>query len=329
MARLPVGVVGVGHLGEAHLKKYKILPDVQLVGFWDVNPLVREEMWKRHSVPAYTSLEELLDRVGAVSVVVPTSEHASVAIEAAERGVHIFVEKPIAPTIADADKIINAAEKNGVTLQVGHIERFNPAFRSLHSYQPHGLQPQFIESHRLSQFNPRGLDVSVVLDLMIHDIDLIHQLIPVTIARVEASGVCVISDSADIVNTRLVFENGAVANVTASRISQKKMRKMRLFQKEAYISMDFALGETELFKMGDLCGGFDVQDMMKMATLEYGEVSKHIGYKKVLNDGQDALELELESFICSISSRTVPVVTGSEARKALKTALDIIDKIGR
>ena len=341
MNLLPVGIVGVGHLGEAHLRKYRDIPEAELVGFWDIDEQVRVTIRKKYSVKAFDSLESLLDSVQAVSVVVPTSDHASIAIAATEKGVHIFVEKPIAPNLADAGKIIDAACKNNIKLQVGHIERFNAAFRSLPAGAfplsgtgvPHEeLNPKFIESHRLASFNPRGLDVSVIHDLMIHDIDLILRLIPSPVNRIDASGVGVISDMPDIVNARLTFANGAVANITASRISQKKMRKMRLFQKDSYISMDFVTGETEIFTITDRTNGFSKESapwrdgIIPVMNLNYGDVNKSVGYKKIPNDGKDALELELRSFLHAITTDTTPHVTGEEARRALEVALQIVKK---
>lgn len=340
MNLLTVGIVGVGHLGEAHLRKYSEIPEAELVGFWDIDEQVRVTIWKKHNIKAFDSLESLLDNVQAVSIVVPTSDHVSVAVAAAEKGVHIFVEKPVAPNLADADRIINAARKNNIKLQVGHIERFNAAFRSLFAGAPplngtgdpnKELNPKFIESHRLASFNPRGLDVSVIHDLMIHDIDLILRLIPSPVERIDASGVGVISDMPDIVNARLTFANGAAANITASRISQKKMRKMRLFQKDSYISMDFVTGETEIYSIADRTSGFSketapwLDGIIPVMNLNYGDITKSVGYKKIPNDGKDALELELRSFLHAVATDTNPPVTGEEARKALEVALEVVE----
>ncbi|KPK91400.1 hypothetical protein AMJ80_07380 [bacterium SM23_31] len=338
MNSLSVGIVGVGHLGEAHLRKYLDIPEAELAGFWDIDDRVRNAIRKKYSVRAFDSLESLLENVQAVSIVVPTSSHASAATAAAEKGVHIFIEKPIAPNLADADRIIDAARKNNIKLQVGHIERFNAAFRSLFAgapplsgtgYPNKEINPKFIESHRLASFDPRGLDVSVIHDLMIHDIDLILQLIGSPIMHIDASGVGVISDMPDIVNARLSFANGAVANITASRISQKKMRKMRLFQKDSYISMDFVTGETEIYSISDSGSSESVSlldGIIPVMNLNYGDITKSVGYKKIPNDGKDALELELRSFLHSITTDTDPPVTGEEARKALEVALEVVEK---
>jgi len=320
---IKTGVIGTGHLGSIHLKKYLNIGHAELAGFWDNDPAVREKTAAETGVQPASSPEALLDNVDAVSVVVPTTEHRDVCLAAAERGVHVFVEKPIASTIAESDDIINAAEKHGIKLQVGHIERFNPAFRSL---RDEVVDPKFIEAHRLAQFNPRGLDVPAVLDLLIHDIDLILQLISSPIARIDASGVGVVSDTSDIVNARLTFENGAVANVTASRISNKKMRKMRLFQRDSYISMDFITGESEVFRIAPKGGSFDDPGVLPVMQLAHDDVEKTVGFKKVANDRQDSIELELRSFLDCIANDTAPPVTGEEARNALAVALDIFEK---
>ncbi|MFC1556396.1 Gfo/Idh/MocA family protein [candidate division KSB1 bacterium] len=323
MKKVAVGIVGVGHLGLAHAKKYSAIEEAELVGFWDTDPLVRENMETELEMKSAGSLDELLEKVEAVSIVVPTTGHTSIALAAAEKGVHLFVEKPIASTLKEADDIINAAARHGVKLQVGHIERFNPAFRLL---QDEVVDPRFIESHRLAAFNPRGLDVSVVLDLMIHDIDVILKLTGSPVSRIDASGVGIVSENFDIVNARLTFENGAVANITASRISQKKMRKMRLFQKDGYISMDFISGETEIFSIEDAGTHFADTDIMPILDLSHQDIHKIVGYRKIRNDGRDSLELELRSFIDAIQNNTAPPVTGEEARTALAVALEIIDK---
>jgi predicted dehydrogenase len=323
-----VGVVGVGHLGEVHLKKFLAIPEAELAGFWDADDNVRNSISKSYGVKAFDSLESLFEAVEAVSIVVPTSAHAEIATAAAAKGVNLFVEKPIAADLKGADTIIEAAHSNGVKLQVGHIERFNAAYRSLRKDL---INPRFIESHRLASFNSRGLDVSVILDLMIHDLDLIFQLMPSPLKRVDTNGVAVVSSdpkSFDIVNARLTFEDGAVANVTASRISQKKMRKMRLFQQDSYMSMDFVTGEAEKFRMVDPGSKADEKGLMTVMSVNHGDTNKHVGYKKYLSDGKDALVLELSSFLESIRNDTEPAVTGEQARTVLAAALDIAEKTG-
>ena len=330
MNPLPVGVIGVGHLGGSHVKKYLDIPESELVGVWDTDENVQRSAPETFGVRMFESLDSLLANVQAVSVVVPSPAHADVAVAAIEKGVHVFVEKPIAHSISEADRIIEAARKHKVKLQVGHIERFNSAFRSLEKITSGEINPRFIESHRLARFSPRGMDVSVVLDLMIHDIDLILQLMSSKIERIDASGVGVVSNTADIVNARLIFADGAAANITASRISQKNMRKMRLFQKDSYISLDFETKEAELFQIANASEEFIDKGMFQLAEIETGEEgpAKKIGAKKYLNDGKDALELELKSFIDSVKHNKPPVVSGIEARSALETALVIAEKIG-
>ncbi len=326
MEGLKVGIVGVGHLGEMHLKKLLSIPEAEFVGFWDNDENIRAEKSQTYNVHAFDSLDLLLDAVDVVSIVVPTSAHAAVAVAAAEQGVHIFVEKPIAPNLEEADIIIEAAGKNNVKLQVGHIERFNAAFRNL---KKNLVNPRFIESHRLASFNPRGLDVSVVLDLMIHDLDIILSLMKSPLRQVDTSGVAVVSsnpDSFDIVNSRLTFEDGAVANVTASRISQTKMRKMRLFQQDSYISMDFLTGEAEVFRMHDPDSQDNENGMLSVMSINHEDFNKNVGYKKIANDGRDSLELELRSFFESVKNDTEPLVTGEQARAVLATALNIAAK---
>lgn len=330
MNPLPVGVIGVGHLGGSHVRKYLDMPEADLAGVWDIDENVREAIPEKYGAKVFDSLDSLLSSVQAVSIVVPSSVHAEVAEVATGKGVHIFVEKPIASDLEAADRIIEAAGKNDLKLQVGHIERFNSAFRSLQKISTGAVKPRFIESHRLAQFNPRGMDVSVILDLMIHDIDLVLKLMDSPLERIDASGVGVISDTVDIVNVRMSFADGAAANITASRISVKQMRKMRLFQKDSYVSMDFIKGETEVFQITDSDKDFAEKGVLKLSDidLENGKGSKKIGYKKILNDGNDALELELRSFIEAIHSNGKPLVTGEEARDALKIAIHIAEKAG-
>src|ERR1051326_2729340 len=239
MNRLRVGIVGVGHLGALHAKMFSQIPTAELVGVVDADSaragLVAGEVRTR----AFPTYQELLKNVQAVSIVTPTSTHFELARMAIDAGIHVFVEKPITTTTEQAETLVNLSRSRNVTVQVGHIERFNPALLALEKYK---INPMFVESHRLAQFNPRGTDVAVVLDLMIHDIDIILSLVRSPVERIEANGVAVVSNSIDIANARLQFANGCVANVTASRISQKKMRKMRLFQRDAYISVDFSEG---------------------------------------------------------------------------------------
>ncbi len=321
--KIKVGVIGVGHLGELHLKKYQSIPEAELTGFFDVNEDINKSISDDYGIRSCSSVDELLNQVDAVSIVVPTTGHRDAAVIAAEKGIHIFVEKPIASSLEEADDIINAAIRGNVKLQVGHIERFNPAFRNLRHEL---INPKFIEAHRLASFNPRGLDVPVILDLMIHDIDIILRLMDSEINSIDASGVGVVGETADIVNARINFENGAVANVTASRISQKKMRKMRIFQKDSYISLDFVDGESEIFRMSEEDGKFQQPEFFPVMDLSHNDKKRIVGFRKVKNDGKDSIELELSTFLQSIINNTPTAVTGEEARDALNIALQIVEK---
>jgi predicted dehydrogenase len=266
---------------------------------------------------------ELLDSVKAVSVATPTLAHWPIARQAIESGVHLFIEKPITKTVAEAEELVSAAKRKGIKVQVGHIERFNPALLALEHY---GLNPMFVESHRLAQFNPRGADVAVVLDLMIHDIDIILSLVGSPVEKIEANGMAVVSDEIDIANARLQFKNGCVANVTASRISQKKMRKMRLFQKDAYISVDFSEGSAEVFRIA----GEDepaLSTTMMLGEIERGKLKRKIVYERPGVKEVNALRYELELFVDAVLLDRQPAVTAEEGLMALKIAHDIIEKI--
>ena len=233
---LKIGVLGVGHLGRIHLKCIELVDELELVGFFDPNEKNASTALKNHKIQRFDSLEDLIAAVDMVDIVTPTTTHFRLAKKSIEAGKHVFIEKPVTNTISEAEELLSLAKEMNVKVQVGHVERFNPAFLSLKDTD---LKPMFIEAHRLAMFNPRGTDVSVVLDLMIHDLDIVLSLVDSEVKGVHASGVNVVSDSPDIANVRLEFENGCVANLTASRISMKQMRKVRLFQPDAYISLDF------------------------------------------------------------------------------------------
>ncbi|MEW6061899.1 MAG: Gfo/Idh/MocA family oxidoreductase, partial [Bacteroidota bacterium] len=261
--------------------------------------------------------------VDAVSIATVTTTHFEVAKKAISAGKHVLVEKPITSTLAEADELIALAKQKGVLIQVGHIERFNPAILSLDSYQ---LKPMFIESHRLAQFNPRGTDVAVVLDLMIHDIDIILSLVNSPVKQIDASGVAVVSDTPDIANARLQFQNGCVANVTASRISQKKMRKMRLFQHNAYIAIDFQQGTADVFRLGKEGEG-SIWSTMLLGKIGEGKKKRSIIYEQPEIKKINALKYELESFISAVQNNTRPIVNGEDGRHALEVAQEIMNKI--
>ena len=246
MDPLRLGVVGVGHLGRLHAKMLSAMEGVRFVGVFDMDPAKAGAVATEFGTRVFPTLEALFDEVDAVTVATTTTAHFAVAREALQRGLHVFLEKPITETVAEAEELCRLAAAAKVTVQVGHIERFNPAILALEDFP---LQPLFVESHRLAQFKPRGTDVAVVLDLMIHDIDLILTFVKSPVRQIDASGVAVVSDTIDIANARIQFENGCVANVTASRISQRGMRKMRMFQPNAYISLDFSEGLAEVFRL--------------------------------------------------------------------------------
>jgi predicted dehydrogenase len=323
MANLKVGIIGTGHLGRLHTKLFKEVNNCELVGIYDKDMERANSCGKELNVNIFRYMEDLLKSVDAVSIVATTSAHYEIAKISLEAGKHIFIEKPITATIEQAEDLVFLSDQKNLNLQVGHIERFNPALLSLEKYH---LNPRFIETDRLAQFNPRGTDVAVVLDLMIHDIDIILSLVKSDVKKVNASGVAVVSSNIDIANARLEFENGAVANVTASRISQKKMRKMRIFQKDTYISLDFTTGASEVYRLAS------IDEKLKEPFISFGEIG--IGEKKKLVVYEqpelkevNALQYELQLFVDSVLRKEKPVVTGADGLKALKVAEIIIREI--
>jgi len=322
---LRIGVIGTGHLGSLHAKMFADMPGVRLSGVYDTNAEAAAAVGGLYGVQPAPTLDALLEGVDAVTVATSTNAHCAVALKALERGKHVFLEKPITETVAEADALCTAASARGLLLQVGHIERFNPAILALEKYR---IAPMFVESHRLAQFNPRGTDVGVVLDLMIHDIDLILTFVRSPVRAVEANGVAVVSDSVDIANARLQFENGCVANVTASRISQRKMRKMRLFQKNGYISIDFSEGVAEVFRLvGE--DEPDVKGTMMLGELGSGKHRRKIVYELPEVKEVNALKHELQLFVSAIASGTRPVVSGEDGKHALEVANAIMEKISQ
>ena len=312
-----IGVVGVGHLGNFHLKQLGGIPQVSISGLYDSNPKRAEEMSFRYNVQVHTSLEELLSASDAVSVVTPTSYHYAVADRALDADCHLFIEKPITDNINHARLLLEKANKLNKIIQVGHIERFNPAFNVLKNLD---IQPRFIEAHRLAEFNPRGNDVPVILDLMIHDLDIILSLVKSEINDIKANGVKVVSATVDIANARLEFENGCVANLTASRISQKIMRKMRLFQERDYITIDFQNSVLEEYKVYDKHPTPEKDDQLVELC---GKEKKYVQYRKPDVPKHDALREELIHFADSILNVQKPETDGQSAAKALSLALEI------
>jgi len=323
MQRLDIGVVGVGHLGSLHAKMYSQLGNANLVGIFDVDVQKARQVAQEIGTKAFETVDEVIEASDAVSVVTTTTAHYETAKKALEHGVHTFIEKPITETIDQARTLISIAEANNLKIQVGHIERFNPAILALESYN---LKPLFIESHRLAQFSPRGSDVAVVLDLMIHDIDLILSLVKSPVARIDANGVAVVSDTADIANARIQFQNGCVANVTASRISQQKMRKMRLFQQDAYISIDFAQGLAEVFRLIDE-GDANAKPTMLLGKIDQGTKKRAIIYEQPEVKEVNALKHELDLFVQAILNDSDPAVNGNDGMQALEVAREIVQRI--
>lgn len=323
MEKVKVGVIGTGHLGKLHTKLFKTVQNCELAGVYDMDEAKARECGNEFSVKVFNSLDELLKNCDAVSIVTTTSAHYEIARQSFLCNKHVFVEKPITTTIRDAEELIQLSNERKLNLQVGHIERFNPALLSLEKYN---LDPKFIQTDRLAQFNLRGTDVAVVLDLMIHDIDIILSLVKSDVKDIKASGVAVVSDKIDIANARIEFENGAVANVTASRISQKRMRKMRMFQRDAYISVDFNTGVSEVYRLASQ------DDANKDSFISFGEIGvgdkkKLVVYEQPEQKEVNALQYELQLFINSIINKEKPLVSGEDGLKALKVAETIISKI--
>ncbi|NCC25887.1 MAG: Gfo/Idh/MocA family oxidoreductase [Deltaproteobacteria bacterium] len=320
---IPFGVVGVGHLGKFHARLAAGIPELDFQGVYDVDRTCCLEVAETTGVTACSSLDDLLQRVDAVSIVVPTVMHHEVARAALEAGCHVFLEKPITATVAEAEDLIQLAEARGLKLQVGHIERFNPALLAL---EGHDIRPMFIESHRLSPFNPRGTDVSVVLDLMIHDLDIILNLVGSPVASVDSCGVAVVSEVEDIANVRISFENGAVANVTSSRISMKAMRRMRLFQPNKYLILDFLEKKAEIFTLPEPGGK---GPGLPVATLGTGDRSRPVYYDRPQSPEVNALEMELREFARAVSAGENTKVTGREGLRALELATTILRQMKR
>ena len=316
---LKVGVLGAGHLGKIHLKLLQQSSKYQLVGFYDPSEENAKKVAEEFGYTSYNSIDELIDAVDVVDIVTPTLSHFECAKNAIEKGRHIFIEKPIAKTILEAEAIKTLASQYHVKGQVGHVERFNPAFTAVKDMIDN---PMFIETHRLAEFNPRGTDVPVVLDLMIHDIDIILSVVKSKVKNIHASGISVISETPDIANARIEFENGCVANLTSSRISMKNMRKTRFFQKDTYISVDLLEKKVEVVKMKDAPenpGDFDM-------ILQNDEgVKKQIYFDNPQVTNNNAILDELETFADAINNDTTPIVTLNNGAEALRIAQWVID----
>ncbi|MES2882471.1 MAG: Gfo/Idh/MocA family oxidoreductase [Bacteroidota bacterium] len=316
---LKIGVFGAGHLGKFHLNNWEEIDDVEIVGFYDPDDDTADEVLAKYSLPRFTNEDELIEACDAVDVVTPTPFHFSICEKAIKKSKHVFVEKPMANNMAEAKTLVKLVTESKIKFQVGHVERFNPAFLAAKNLD---LNPMFIEVHRLAQFNPRGTEVSVILDLMIHDIDVILSLVKSEVKSIHANGVAVITETPDIANVRIEFDNGCVANLTSSRISMKKMRKIRLFQKDAYIAIDFLEKKTEVIKIKVESESDDFS-----FDIETPNGPKTIAISAPAVPEVNAIKKELEAFVAAIKNNTQPVVNEIDGFRAMEVAHAILQKI--
>ena len=317
---LKIGVFGVGHLGKFHLNNWKEVSGIELVGFFDPHDDTAKEVSDKYQLPRFLDADTLIDACDAIDVVAPTTYHFDICEKAIKKGKHVFVEKPLANTMDEARQLVKLAKESGIKFQVGHVERFNPAFLAIKNMP---LNPMFIEVHRLAQFNPRGTEVSVILDLMIHDIDIILSIVKSDVKSISASGVGVMTETPDIANVRIEFHNGCVANLTSSRISMKKMRKIRLFQKDSYIGIDFLNKKTEIIKLKE------PQDSNVCAfDIETPSGKKTIAMANPVVPEVNAIKKELEEFKDAILNNTKTVVSEMDGLMAMDVAHQILEKIG-
>ncbi len=325
MQKTRVGVIGIGSLGGLHAKLYKEVPGAELIGVYDLDSSRAENIAAALNCQNFVSAEALFDRIEAVNIVTPTTAHHALARAALNCGKHVFIEKPITKTVAEADDLIALAEKKERLIQVGHIERFNAAMRAVNGLS---LQPVFIESQRLAPFNSRGTDVDVVLDLMIHDLDLILNFTRSPVQKIDASGAAVVSRTHDVANARITFENGCVANITASRIALKKRRKMRLFEKDGYTTLDFLSGKSERLILQRNQNLSDSSQQKLLGSLE-GETTKFVVRERLSAEPGNALLMELQAFIRSIRENRAPIVSAKAGRDALAIASRISHLISK
>ena len=318
---LKIGVLGAGHLGKIHLNCIKQIEEYDLVGFYDPAVDTVRQVEEEQGIPAFATIDALIDAVDVVDIVTPTIRHFECASKALQKRRHVFIEKPIVATPDEANALKKLADEAGVKVQVGHVERFNPAFIAA---EPFIGEPLFIEAHRLALFNPRGTDVPVVLDLMVHDLDILLTIVKAPISHLSASGVSIVSPTPDITNVRIEFENGAVANLTASRLSLKNMRKTRIFQKDAYITVDFLDKVAEIVRMRD-----EVDESNPLsATITLGDGSeKQITFERPEIHPINAIQTELKSFYSAIVHNTTPAVTIDDGINVLKLAYRILDAV--
>jgi predicted dehydrogenase len=315
-----IGIFGVGHLGKFHLNNWKEIPGVDIVGFYDPDDSTASEVSEKYQLPRFLDADALMDACDAIDVVAPTNFHFLWCEKAIKKGKHVFVEKPLANTMAEARQLVKLAEESGIKVQVGHVERFNPAFLAVKDRQ---LNPMFIEVHRLAQFNPRGTEVSVILDLMIHDIDIILSIVKSDVKSISASGVAVMTETPDMANVRIEFDNGCVANLTSSRISMKKMRKIRLFQKDGYIGIDFLNKKAEIIKLKE-----PKDTNVFSFDIETPSGKKTIAVDNPIVPEVNAIKRELEEFKNAILNNTKTIVSELDGLMAMDVAHQILAKIG-
>lgn len=316
---LKIGVFGAGHLGKFHLNNWKEIPGVQLVGFYDPNDTTAAEVTAKYNLQRYSNEDDLINACDAIDVVTPTQYHFPICEKAIKKGRHVFVEKPMAHTIDEARAVVKLVQESKIKFQVGHVERFNPALLAVKDLE---LNPMFIEVHRLAQFNPRGTEVSVILDLMIHDIDVILSLVKSDVKNISANGVAVMTDTPDIANVRIEFNNGCVANLTSSRISMKKMRKTRLFQKDAYVGIDFLEKKAEVIRLKK-----ESDENVFAFDIETPNGNKTITIASPQVPEVNAIKRELEEFVSAIENNTQPIVNEIDGFRAMEVAHQILHKI--
>jgi predicted dehydrogenase len=321
---IKIGVIGAGHLGKIHIRLLKEIPDFFLVGFFDPDPAKSLEIQTQFEIPAFPDAESLISLCDAIDIVTPTLYHHFYAVSGLKKSKHVFIEKPVTATLEEGKELLALEKEAKVKVQIGHVERFNPAFLALEGQE---LKPMFIECHRLAQWNPRGTDVSVVLDLMIHDLDLIQSVVKSPVKKVSASGVAVLSDTPDIANARIEFNNGCVANLTTSRISMKNMRKIRFFQPNGYVSVDFLDKKTELYLIEDPAAPDPKwEDSMKIPFGSEGHLKNLVIIEPPIPE-VNAIRMELETFAAAIREEIPVRVSLSDGVNALETAMTVLDKI--
>ena len=319
---LKVGVLGVGHLGQHHVKHFCSIDGINFLGFFDTDTIRANIISKKFKVKAFQNIDNLIESVDAVSIVTPTTYHAKIAEKCIRKKKHVFIEKPITSTIEEADKVLELAKKNNVIVQVGHIERLNPALKALESYK---IKPKFIEIQRLAPYNTRGTDVPVVLDKMIHDIDIVLSLADSKVRSISASGLSILTDSIDIAHARIIFENGCVSSITSSRIAKDEVRKIKTFQQNLYATVDLYKGLTEVYTITK--EDLNKKSFLMSVPFNYKNKTRHIAYEKPTITKEDALRLELINFTNAIKGIEKPIVDGQSGREALNIAIKIQEKI--